>query len=402
MKFRIIIISITLVAIGGYALLTYHAPTISIGELTPPEHQEKASPPAEPPPVEPLKNPPEFVKAIYATNWSAGTKKRLNQFIKLIDETELNSIVIDIKDYSGYVGYKTDLEAVKQYKAEEERIADVREMIRELHKHQIYVIGRLSVFQDSRLTTARPDLAVLSSTTGNIWKDRKGITWADQASPEVWDYIIGIAKDALKKGFDEINFDYIRFESDGNISDAVHPHAEGKKTKRQMMKDFFAYVREQLPDAKISADIFGLSAARESDLGIGQYLEDVIPYFDYVAPMMYPSHYGPGFLGYKNPAEAPYEVVFDSVSHALKRMVAFRTSTTTPNAIFDPITGEKRVAKIRPWLQDFDLGAVYTEKMVQDQIKALLDAGSTTKDLVQGYMLWNPSNNYRQTIFQKE
>lgn len=331
----------------------------------------------------PIAHPPDIVKGIYATNWSAGSRRKSAALRELIRETELNAIVIDIKDFSGLVGYETDVEAVKRYRAEEERIADIDALIETLHGDNIYVIGRIAVFQDQALLKARPDLAITSSSTGKIWRDRKGLGWVDPASREVWDYNIAIAKDALAGGFDEINFDYIRFPSDGAVADARYPVWDEKRPMRETLRSFFAYLRAGLPKARLSADIFGLVAMRRDDLGIGQYFEDALPYFDYVSPMIYPSHYSGGFLNFKNPAEHPYEVAAETVRDALVRMT--EVASATPQSLR---------AKLRPWFQDFDLGADYTAEMVRHQMQALSDVSSSSPEFAEGWLLWNPENVY--------
>ena len=252
-------------------------------------------------PQPPLADPPAEIKAIYSTGWSAGNQNRLSNFIKLIKETELNAIVIDIKDFSGYVLYDTKLEEPRRYDAVEARVPKINQTLKQLHDEGIYAIARLSVFQDPRLALARADLAMMSSSTGETWKDRKKLSWIDPAAKESWEYNAAIAKEALERGFDEINFDYIRFASDGNLTDIKYPFWDGKTAKNEVLKDFFSYLRGEMREARLSADLFGLVTVDQHDMGIGQHLEDAIPYFDYIAPMVYPSHYFSGFQNYQKP-----------------------------------------------------------------------------------------------------
>lgn len=334
---------------------------------------------------------PKEVKAIYMTSWVGGTPKIRENLISIIDATEINSVVIDIKDYTGKIAFKTpDNEYLTNVGSQENRIPNVSDLLQTLHEKDIYVIGRIAVFQDPYFVEKHPDLAVKRKSDGKIWKDRKGIPWIDAGSKEVWDYVIEISKEAYKLGFDEINFDYIRFPSDGNMMDIQYPFSEGK-IKSEVMKEFFSYLNQHLKNFKpetsggflqkinkktdsivISADLFGLTTSSRDDLGIGQILEDALLYFDYVAPMIYPSHYPPTFNGYKNPADHPYEIVKFALDSAVVRA---ENATTTKN-------------KIRPWLQDFDLGAVYTKEMVRAQIQATYDAG------LNSWMLWDPKNLY--------
>ncbi len=360
-----------------------------------------------------LQNPPTVIKAVYATNWSAGNSKSIEKLIQLIKETEINAIVIDIKDYTGVVGYRTDLELVGKYGAEENRIPFINRLLKRLHDENIYVIGRIAVFEDQALATSRPELSLKSLATGKSWRTRNGLLWLDATSREVWDYNLAIAADALRRGFDEINLDYIRFPSDGNLEDISYPFWDKQVPRREVIKNFFAYVREKLPNAILSADLFGLVTINTDDLGIGQYLEYALPYFDYVSPMTYPSHYNKGFLGYDEPSKYPYEVVKNSMQNAVDRQKKF----TDQN-----IGKINRVAKIRPWLQDFSLGVHYTHDLVQAQMRGVADvftscipgvnpAGETKpsspcasqlSEDYSGWMLWSPSNVYTREALTAE
>ncbi len=228
----------------------------------------------------------------------------------------------------------------------------------------------------------------------------------DPAAKDVWAYNVDIAKDALARGFDEINFDYIRFSSDGNLSDINYPFWDGKTLKRYVIRDFWKYLRQSLPDAYISADLFGLTTLNYGDLGIGQNIDDAFNYFNAIAPMVYPSHYANGFNGYANPAAHPYDVVYKSMAEAnirLQKYIAAAANSTST---------EKYLVKqpqLRPWLQDFNLGATYTADMVRAQITATYaaeglcgSAASSTRsqgcpasaDSLGGWMMWSPSNQY--------
>jgi hypothetical protein len=346
-------------------------------------------------PQKPLADPPKIIKAIYATNWSMSHQGKTNYLVGLADSTEINAIVIDIKDYTGTIPYVTDLQLPNKYGAVEIRIPRLHQLIKDLHDRNIYVIGRLSVFQDSALAKARPDLALVSSSTQKTWTDHKGLTWMDSSSREVWDYNIAIARDALDRGFDEINFDYIRFASDGKLSDIKYPIWDEATLKTLVMRDFYKYVRDSLgEEAKISADLFGLTTVNRDGLGIGQHLEYALPYFDAIAPMVYPSHYYPGFIGLDKPAEYPYEVIKYSMDFAVSRMDQYIASaaTTTP-----PLR-----ATLRPWLQDFDLGADYDAVKVRAQIQAWDDAASSTPEYSSGWMMWNAGNVYTREALNTE
>ncbi len=329
---------------------------------------------------------PPSVKALYMTSWVAGTRDIRNRVVNLVNTTEANALVIDIKDYTGMIAFAVDDPYLKKFDSVEERIPDIKEFIEYLHSKGIYVIGRISVFQDPRLVKLRPDLAVKRSSDGAVWKDRKGISWIDAGAKEAWDYDVAIGKQAYAYGFDELNFDYIRFPSDGDMYNIAYPFSEGK-TKALVMKEFYAYLRQELGSsgAILSADLFGMVTTNADDLNIGQKLEYALPYFDYIGPMVYPSHYPAGFNGYPAPAKVPYDVVKFSMDRAHEKVKALAWSAST--------TPESREAKvhfgqIRPWLQDFDLGADYTAEMVRAQMQAAYDAGLTS------WMLWNAANKY--------
>jgi len=339
-------------------------------------------------PQNPLANPPEIIKAVYATSWSASSETKLNYLIDLINETELNAIVIDIKDFSGLVLYDIDFEDVEEYEAKEVRILRINALIKRLHDEGIYVIARQTVFQDPALVAARPDLAVRNNVTGGVWEDRKGLSWIDPASKEAWDYNIAIARDASNRGFDEINFDYIRFPSDGDLSVMSFPFYDIDTTlKKDVIGDFFGYLRSGLDGVVISADLFGLVTVNYDGLGIGQVIEDAYRNFDYVSPMVYPSHYAKGFIGYSNPATQPYEVVNYSIEIADTRLNSLQNATGTAPVF----------SQLRPWLQDFDLGADYTSDMVRAQITAVNDVDPSI-----GWMLWDPRNNYTRGALHTE
>lgn len=395
---------ILVVAVGGLFIFFTSKNSVRIsnfaqtlGEISGLKAEEKAADPnADLPPQKQLENPPEIIKALYATGWSAGSERKSDYLIKLIKDTELNAIVIDIKDYTGKMSYHTGIEAVNKYGAEEIRIGKPNKLIKKLHDAGIYVIARMAVFQDQVLAKSRPELALGSLFSGKQWKDYKGLMWIDPAAKESWDYNIAIAKDALERGFDEVNFDYIRFASDGNLDDIKHPFWDGKTLKRYVMRDFFKYLRQSMPDAKLSADLFGLTTVNYGDVGIGQNIDDAYHYFDAIAPMVYPSHYNKGFNGYPNPALYPYDVVYTSMLEANKRLSQYlikaKTSTSTEKYLV-------KKPQLRPWLQDFDLGTSYTADMVRAQIDAVYNSATGTPI---GWMLWDAANNYTKEALLAE
>lgn len=349
----------------------------------------------------PLANPPLVIKSVYVTGWSAGVNRYLNYLSELFKTTQINAVVIDVKDVSGFVTYKSSAEKVKEYKTYQREIPDINKLITFFHDQGIYVIGRVAVFKDSALPRARPDLAVydasLTQDASNpvLWQDKSKLNWLDPASQEVQDYNISIAKEALSHGFDEINFDYIRFPSDGKTSTMGFPFWDKKTPRHVIIKDFFKKIRDALPHAKISVDLFGQTTISKDDMGIGQVIEDSFEYFDYVSPMVYPSHYVNGFMGFHNPAEHPYEIIKYSIETAMSRKQLYLNSKTpSAETATDDLSNkipEKKLAKIRPWLQDFNLGAMYDAPMVKQEIQAVEDSMGSDFN---GFLLWNPSNFY--------
>jgi len=343
-----------------------------------------------------LQNPPNVVKAIYLTGWSAGSVKKVDETITLIKRTELNAVVIDVKDYSGFVSYGMDIPAVKESGAMGDlRMRAPNAVIKKFHDAGIYVIARVTVFQDPILAKYMPGWALQNKTTGKTWTDNRGLAWMDAAGKGTWDYVISIAKDAIARGFDEVNFDYIRFASDGVMNNITYPFWDMKTPRHKVVAGFFSYLREQMGSAKISADLFGLATVNHDDLGIGQVIEDAYKNFDFVAPMVYPSHYAPGFLGYQKPAKYPYEVIKYSMDRANERwnLLVHPKSTST-----EPIAPEK-LGKLRPWIQDFDLGAIYTSAMVKQEYRAVYDSllDGTTTGAYAGWMAWDPANTYTES-----
>ena len=349
--------------------------------------------PLPPPAPKPLANPPGIVKAIYFTGWSAGLKARVAYAIDLTKTTEINSVIFDVKDYSGNISYRTGVPEAKQYGAVRVMVRDVDGFIGRLHSEGIYVIARITCFQDPVLAEARPDLAVhrvsklpqdrsAPLTRDSVWRDHKGLAWVNPASRPAWNYLVAVARDVLARGADEVNFDYIRFPSDGDLADMYFPGWDPKTPKHEVIRSFFHHLRKELPGVPISADLFGLAAVNEGDLGIGQVIEDAYGSFDFVCPMVYPSHFARKFLGFPNPAAKPYEVVNYSIREAGDRLRAF--SKPSPDSV-------KTAAKLRPWIQDFDMGAKYDAAAVRAQITAIQDA---LGDAYAGYMVWAPSNVY--------
>lgn len=364
---------------------------------------------------------PEAVKTLYMTSCVAGTPSLRDRLVALVEETEFNSIIIDIKDYSGTISFPpTSPELAPAWADARCGTADMAALVERLHELGIYTIARITVFQDPYYTTAHPEVAVKRADGVTVWEDHKGLSFVDVGARAYWDYIITLSEETYALGFDELNFDYIRYPSDGNMQDIAFTHS-GSASKAENLETFFAYLHDKLSDPEryadvrhvghgrekavpyTSADLFGYTTVLKNDLGIGQVQERAMPYFDFIAPMVYPSHYNKGFAGLANPNSDPYRVIYTSMVEAVQRAKATTTSlasfaherigTSTPAVYAKP---SHDIQKLRPWLQDFDYGGDYGVEEVRAQIQATYDAGLTS------WMIWDPANRYTREAYLGE
>ena len=324
-----------------------------------------------------MKNHTE-VRGIYMTGYSITNEKKFGELVKLIEETELNAVVIDVKSDEGMVLYQTDLKDVQFSGANSSiMIKDIDAVLKHLNEKGIYTIARIVTFKDNKAASKFPNLAV-KTANGTVWRDRNGQGWLNPYNQEAWDYVLDIAEEAAAKGFAEIQFDYVRFPTDGNIK-LIDYGVLKNKDKAQAIGDFLRYSRERLSKmgAVTSADVFGLVTTAVNDMNIGQQLEHLADSVDVICPMVYPSHYGKGSYGVAEPDFEPYKIVHYSMKKAKERLD----------------NNQNSIAKLRPWLQDFS--AVYIPRYkkygpaeIRAQIKATNDAG------VNEWILWNASNRY--------
>jgi hypothetical protein len=356
---------------------------------------------------------PQAVKAIYLSQCGATVAATRKRIISIADTTEVNSVVLDIKDYTGTISYTPKDPLVKQG-GKGCRISDIDALLKEFHDHHIYVIGRITVFQDPYLTGVHPEWAVKSrSRADGIWRDKKGLAFFDVGAKGYWDVVVALAVESYGIGFDELNFDYVRFPSDGNMADALYSLSTNGPggTKADNLEHFFQYLSKNVRDKTkekygaspmLSADLFGMTATNTDDLTIGQVLERAVPYFDAVAPMVYPSHYPTGFNGWKNPNEHVYGVIKFSMDRAVERTKS--ELTTVKGFMHTPVEGRKGIykkesypaTKLRTWIQDFNYGGIYGEKEIRDEFRATYDAGLTS------WMIWNPASRYTTAALNKE
>ncbi|MEC0239113.1 putative glycoside hydrolase [Paenibacillus dokdonensis] len=340
------------------------------------------NPPAK---VDPQVTAPK-VKGVYVTAYSAGGS-RMTQLLDLLDNTDLNSMVIDIKDDAGYITYKTDNPDLIKKGNPQPFIHDINGLMDRLKKHNVYPIARVVVFKDTVLAKKRPDLSFVKSD-GTVWKNGKGDSFVNPFSKEVWDYNIEIAKEAAKLGFKEIQFDYVRFpEGFEKRADSLK-YIKNGKSRVDTVAEFVQYARKQLAPLgiRISVDIFGYAASVPAAEGIGQDFNKISENVDVISPMVYPSHYTTGWFGAKDPDKEPYKTIKGSMTDTFKKL--------TPLADQKPI--------VRPWIQDFTaswLGSghyvKYGKAEVEEQIRALKDMN------IDEYLLWNATNRYSQGVNYK-
>ncbi len=322
---------------------------------------------------------PTQVKGIYLTGYTFSNKKKRTDLINLIKNTELNTIVIDFQDSDGGLMFPVQDPELQKIPLSTVYLSrkKFREILNKIHKEGIYTIVRITTFQDSGAVKAFPDL-VLKNKRGDDWKNYKNLSWLDMTNKKSWEIPAKKALEAVKMGFDEVQFDYVRFPTDGNLK-SISYYELGDKKKYEVLIDFFSFLQKQKKKlgVPISVDLFGITYANYSnisrDLMIGQRLIDAVKYFDYVSPMLYPSHYVSGYLGYKNPANFPYQVISKALYDG-HNMIRRHTK--------QPIT------KTRPWLQSFNLGAIYDYGKIRAEIRAVEESGSS------GWILWNARNVY--------
>lgn len=329
------------------------------------------------------------VKGIYMTGNTVGYQERFNKLIDLVKTTEINAVVIDVKDDEGLMTYSSDLPDVQFTGANKNvRIKDINAVMKTLRENNIYSIARIVTFKDRRAGDKYANLAV-KNTSGGIWRDRHGMSWLNPYNNESWDYIVDIAEEAATKGFNEIQFDYVRFPTDGNTKIIDYGASAAGKSKAEAIAEFLAYGRDRLSKrgVVVSADVFGLVTTTTDDMRIGQHLESIAKSVDVICPMVYPSHYGKGSYGVAEPDFEPYKIVNRSMSVAQGRIAAIKDVS--------------RKAVLRPWLQDFTASYLpkyqrYGAAEVRAQIKATYDAGA------EEWLLWNAGNKFTAGALNKE
>ncbi len=319
--------------------------------------------------------PPPQIKGMHVSIWVAADRTLFKNMVDLVKRTELNGMQIDVKDESGRVAYPSEVPlALEVGSPLTQGGVDIGRVMDKCWYNDIYPIARIVCFKDPVVASKRPDLAV-HNTSGGRWGDGK---WLDPYNRENWDYIQGIALEAARKGFKEIQLDYVRFPSDGDVTTCVFPAQGGDtRNKSQVITDFLVFMRDSLKPLGVvlSADVFGLTASGQGDMGIGQDVSAMGRYLDYMCPMVYPSHYNPGEYNIGDPEANPHDTVYASLVDFQKKL-------------------EGTNCKLRPWLQDFSLRLNYGTAEVQAQIRACYELG------INEWLLWDPNCTFTESALQ--
>ncbi|HEY0673685.1 MAG TPA: putative glycoside hydrolase [Longimicrobiales bacterium] len=332
---------------------------------------------------------PAVLRGIYLNAYAAGSKTRLAKLLAIADSTEINAFVIDVKDEKG-MRYRTQLPLQKQIGGEI-AIGNLKAVVDSVKAHGVWTIARIVVFKDPMLSQAKPQWSI-KNPAGQLWRDKQGNSWVSTWDPNVWEYNIQIAEDVLRAGFDEVQFDYVRFpEPFPSLPKQIHEHEKGDRTSA--IEQFLDKARPRVKalGGVMAADLFGLSPNDPKDVQIGQQWERILAKADHVLPMTYPSHYLPTHLkGITRPNQMPYETVFASVGMGVIRAQRLRESGAP-------------VARVIPWLQAFSAPWVtknypYGVEQAEAQVRAVYDVG------LEDWIFWHPGSKYEhiQGAFQKE
>lgn len=401
-RLKLIAVFIALVILGGCVVNAFAYPFLGRTEppqIDPPDHSDNGNsndqdddPIDEEPEPDPEPEPeariprPEHVRGLYISGYGAGYSNLRDPILDLIANSELNSLVINVKDDNGNIAYQdTQVQLAIDAGAPMNQV-NMEEFFEILEEHQIYPIARIVVFKDTYIGEHKPEWA-LKDKNGNVWKQGKNI-WIDPRHKDFWEYIIDLSIEAAEMGFGEIQYDYVRWPSDGAVSQiADMPPGnltdQGPYERTEAIAEFLAYAKERLEpyNVEVSADIFGLIGSVPHEMNIGQQLELLLETeIDLLSPMIYPGHYANGSYGLANPNRYPYETVYHSTKDYLERMEAFGTEVY-----------------LRPWIQDFndwhDPSFHYGEEQIRAQIRALRELSVTE------YLMWNAGNRYNQNAY---
>lgn len=322
---------------------------------------------------------PFRVKGVYVPAKTANDPYGLHNILNLLDTTEVNTVVLDIKDESGYVSYDSSVQFATAAPATK-KYSNIGNLIQQLHQHHAYVIGRLVLFQDPVLTDKKSDWTLKSKSSGQRWADAAGYNWINPYNQDSWKYYLGLATEAAKQGFDEVQFDYDRFPTSGNLSDINYGQPSDETSRLQATTGFIRTAQESLTSAGVfvSVTAFGLTTVEpQDDLGIGQKLDSFTQVADYVSPTIYPDEWGKGAFGFDQPAQHPFELVGTSLHDSLQYVI-------------------NKPGLVRPWLEAYNpANLTYGPNEIKGEVQA---AGK--ENAPGGWLLWNPEGQYDVGDFQ--
>ncbi len=319
---------------------------------------------------------PSVVRGLYVNRWAA-VGRRINALIDVAKTTEINSLVIDVKDDRGLVLYRSRVPLAREIGADTINpmsLTRVRALLDTMRAHDIYPIARIVVVKDPLLASARLEWAIKRRADLQPWLDKSGLPWLDPHQREVWKYAADLAEEAYDLGFSEVQLDYVRFPDERNfVRESVFPLAQGR-TRAELIREQLGYTRELLrkKEIRMTIDVFGLTATDTTDMGIGQKWELFVDQADAILPMNYPSHFAPGTYGIGNPNARPYATIDRAMQDVTRRTAPIRNA-----------------GRIIPWYQDFTMGP---PRYGVEEVRAQIEAGYAN-----GYpdwILWNPGSRY--------
>ncbi len=311
-------------------------------------------------------------KGIYLSSYGISSLKLRNSALDLVRNTEINTFVIDIKTDSALITHKTAIPLASQIGAQKLVLKkDLPELVAKLREQGIYTIGRIVVFKDNLLAQAQPELAIKRGN-GELFRDNEGLAWVDPMRPEVWEYNIALAEETAQMGFDEVQFDYVRFpDKRGLVFSKPNTEENRVAAINGLLKT--AHKKLEPYNVFLSADIFGYVSWNLNDTEIGQRIVDVMQHVDYASPMLYPSGFQFGIPGYRDPVVHSHEIVYRSLERARVR------------ANVDAV-------RFRPWLQAFRDYAFDRRQFGADELRQQISASDRFGS--SGWLLWNPRNVY--------
>lgn len=314
---------------------------------------------------------PFIVKGVRVYGVTAGSSADFNHLLEMIDGTAVNTLVFDTKEEGGAVLYDSQVPEARSTGAVINSY-DVEEVLAAAKERGLYTITRIVTFQDNHWVPANPEHGARNTTTGEVWTNSRGIAWADPTDRDAWEYPLALAVEACQLGFDEIQFDYVRFPSDGDISVLGYDVAVDQEVRVETIAAFLAEARDRLhaEGCAVSADVFAIVLSVGDDQGIGQRVEELSGSVDAMSPMIYPSHYSSGWLGLQDPNAHPSEVVAQALDAGVPRMQG---------------------AMLRPWLQAF----YYDADQIAEEIERAEHHGL-------GWLLWNATSSFEADWFPTE